>query len=64
MAPLVLYILASSPNDPPTSAEGSPQVIGGQPEIMIFQPIHAGLKTAKSSLVGPHRGTALVEKWR
>ena len=30
-------------------------VIGGPPEIAIFQPTHAGLKTAKSSLVGPHR---------
>ena len=36
--------------------QGSAGVVGGHPEIVIFQPTHAGLKTAKSSPVGPHKG--------
>ena len=39
--------LPLSPNNPPTTAQGSPGVVGGHPEIAIFQPTHAGLKTAK-----------------
>ena len=46
------YILPLSPNDHPT-AQGPPDIVGGHPKIMIFQPTHAGLKTA--SLVGRHR---------
>ena len=48
-----------SPNDHRTIAQGSRRVVGGHPEIAILQPTHAGLKTAKPSPVGPHRGTDL-----
>ena len=54
-----LYILPLSPNDHPTTAQGSPGVLRGHLEIMLFQPTHAGLKTAESTMVGPHRGANL-----
>ena len=54
-----VYTLPLSPNDHPTIAQGSPGLVGGHPEIAIFQPTHAGLKTAKCSPVGPHRGADL-----
>ena len=47
------------PNDHQTTAQGSPGVVGGHPEIAIFQPPYAGLRTAKPSPLGPHRGADL-----
>ena len=40
-------------------AQGPPGVARGCPGIATFQPTHAGLKTAKSSPVGPYRGANL-----
>ena len=47
------------PNDHPTTAQGSPGVVGGHPKITILQPTHNGHKMAKSSPVGPHVGLDL-----
>ena len=44
-----------------TTAQRSPGFVGGHPEVAIFQPTHAGLKTAKSSLVS-YRGADLGGK--
>ena len=64
--PVALYVLPLSPKDHPTMAQGSPRVVGGHPEIMSFQPTHAGLKTAQFSPVGPQGGGGgvILENWR
>ena len=46
--PVALCTLPMSPNHHPTTAQGSPGVVGGHPQIAIFQPTHAGLKMTKS----------------
>ena len=50
---MTLYVLPLSPNDHPT-AQGSPGVVEGHLEVAIFQPTHAGLKTAVLTMVGPY----------
>ena len=59
--PMGLHILPLPPNDHSTTAQGCLGVIRCHPKIVIFQPTHAGLKTAESSLVGPgsYRRTSL-----
>ena len=52
-APMGLNVLPSSPNDDPSLAQGHPLIIEGHLEIPLFQPTHAGLKMAKSSLARP-----------
>ena len=42
-----------SPNDHPTTAQGSPWVIRGHPKI-TFSGNPSRLETANSSLMGPH----------
>ena len=39
-------------NDHPTRAQGPPGLSGVTRKALFFQPTHAGLKTAESSLVG------------
>ena len=59
MAPHGLLRTPLSANIHPTPAQGSMGVVGGHPNVAIFQPTHAGLKAAengKSLVVGPHRG--------
>ena len=34
------------------------------PKLRVFRQHKAGLKMAKSSLVGPHRGGLILENWR
>ena len=58
-SPLRMHVLPLSPNNHPTTAQGSLGVSGGHPEIAIFHPTHKGLKTTKSSLVGTYRGADL-----
>ena len=50
------YIVPLSPNDHPTTAQGPQRLSEVTPKIAIFQSTHGGLKTAESSLVGPHKG--------
>ena len=49
-------ILPLPPNDHPTTAQGSPGVVGGHPEITIFPPTPAGLKTAVLTCRAPQGG--------
>ena len=58
-----LYVRLLSTNDPPTIAHGSLGVVGGCPKIANFQLPLNGLKTEKSSAVGPNKGL-ILETWR
>ena len=56
-----LYVLPLSPNDHPTTARGSPGVVGSHPEIATLQPTHNRLKTAKYPAPVPRSLVTLVD---
>ena len=51
-----LYALPLSTNDHPITVQGFPELLEVTRELPFFQPTDAGLKTARSSTVGPCRG--------